>query len=112
MGEHLMKHGDGARDVAFQVEDCDFLIKVFIFNTLFIYNTVCRAGFQKCVIIHTNSIYNIARLIQCPVHVKINVIHSQTIQIQHLFSVTHTGITLSIYNISNNSSDSLVYSTY
>ncbi len=28
MGEHLMKHGDGARDVAFQVEDCDFLIKV------------------------------------------------------------------------------------
>lgn len=28
MGEHLMKHGDGAKDIAFQVEDCDFLIKV------------------------------------------------------------------------------------
>ncbi|CAK6971832.1 -hydroxyphenylpyruvate dioxygenase [Scomber scombrus] len=27
MGEHLMKHGDGVRDIAFQVEDCDFLIK-------------------------------------------------------------------------------------
>uniref|UniRef100_A0A672SNR4 4-hydroxyphenylpyruvate dioxygenase n=1 Tax=Sinocyclocheilus grahami TaxID=75366 RepID=A0A672SNR4_SINGR len=28
MGEHLMKHGDGVKDVAFQVEDCDFLVKV------------------------------------------------------------------------------------
>lgn len=28
MGEHLMKHGDGAKDIAFQVEDCDFLVKV------------------------------------------------------------------------------------
>ncbi|XP_061904242.1 4-hydroxyphenylpyruvate dioxygenase [Entelurus aequoreus] len=28
MGEHLMKHGDGAKDIAFQVEDCDYLIKV------------------------------------------------------------------------------------
>ncbi len=61
-----MKHGDGARDVAFQVEDCDFLIKVFIFNTLFIYNTdtahymLCRVS-EVCYIIHTN---NIARLIQ------------------------------------------------
>ncbi|XP_076024918.1 4-hydroxyphenylpyruvate dioxygenase [Genypterus blacodes] len=27
MGQHVMKHGDGVRDVAFQVEDCDFLIK-------------------------------------------------------------------------------------
>uniref|UniRef100_A0A672SMX7 4-hydroxyphenylpyruvate dioxygenase n=1 Tax=Sinocyclocheilus grahami TaxID=75366 RepID=A0A672SMX7_SINGR len=27
MGEHLMKHGDGVKDVAFQVEDCDFLVK-------------------------------------------------------------------------------------
>ncbi|KAK7163909.1 hypothetical protein R3I94_002580 [Phoxinus phoxinus] len=27
MGEYLMKHGDGAKDVAFQVEDCDFLVK-------------------------------------------------------------------------------------
>ncbi|XP_061753994.1 4-hydroxyphenylpyruvate dioxygenase [Nerophis ophidion] len=28
MGDHLMKHGDGAKDIAFQVEDCDYLIKV------------------------------------------------------------------------------------
>ncbi|XP_034033418.1 4-hydroxyphenylpyruvate dioxygenase [Thalassophryne amazonica] len=27
MGAHMMKHGDGVKDIAFQVEDCDFLIK-------------------------------------------------------------------------------------
>ncbi|XP_020785865.1 4-hydroxyphenylpyruvate dioxygenase isoform X1 [Boleophthalmus pectinirostris] len=27
MGAHLIKHGDGVKDIAFQVEDCDFLIK-------------------------------------------------------------------------------------
>uniref|UniRef100_A0A8C7ICZ4 4-hydroxyphenylpyruvate dioxygenase n=1 Tax=Oncorhynchus kisutch TaxID=8019 RepID=A0A8C7ICZ4_ONCKI len=27
MGEHLMKHGDGVKDIAFQVEDLEFLIK-------------------------------------------------------------------------------------
>ncbi|KAL3042383.1 hypothetical protein OYC64_020348 [Pagothenia borchgrevinki] len=27
MGEHLVKHGDGVKDIAFQVEDCDFLVK-------------------------------------------------------------------------------------
>ncbi|XP_069473423.1 4-hydroxyphenylpyruvate dioxygenase-like [Ambystoma mexicanum] len=27
MGEHLMKHGDGVKDIAFQVEDCDFLLQ-------------------------------------------------------------------------------------
>ncbi|XP_062398244.1 4-hydroxyphenylpyruvate dioxygenase [Sardina pilchardus] len=27
MGEHLVKHGDGVKDVAFTVEDCDFLVK-------------------------------------------------------------------------------------
>ena len=30
MGEHLMKHGDGVKDIAFQVEDCDFLVKVIL----------------------------------------------------------------------------------
>lgn len=28
MGKHLMKHGDGVKDIAFQVEDCDFIVKV------------------------------------------------------------------------------------
>uniref|UniRef100_A0A674A9M3 4-hydroxyphenylpyruvate dioxygenase n=1 Tax=Salmo trutta TaxID=8032 RepID=A0A674A9M3_SALTR len=28
MGEHLMKHGDGVKDISFQVEDIEFLIKV------------------------------------------------------------------------------------
>ncbi|KAG2459157.1 HPPD dioxygenase, partial [Polypterus senegalus] len=27
MGEHLIKHGDGVKDIAFQVEDCDYLVK-------------------------------------------------------------------------------------
>lgn len=27
IGEHLIKHGDGVKDIAFQVEDCDFLIR-------------------------------------------------------------------------------------
>lgn len=27
MGEHLIKHGDGVKDVAFQVEDCEFLFQ-------------------------------------------------------------------------------------
>ncbi|XP_015273170.1 PREDICTED: 4-hydroxyphenylpyruvate dioxygenase [Gekko japonicus] len=27
MGEHLVKHGDGVRDVAFEVEDCDFIVQ-------------------------------------------------------------------------------------
>uniref|UniRef100_A0AAY4EN12 4-hydroxyphenylpyruvate dioxygenase n=1 Tax=Denticeps clupeoides TaxID=299321 RepID=A0AAY4EN12_9TELE len=30
MGEHLVKHGDGVKDIAFQVEDCDFLVKVIL----------------------------------------------------------------------------------
>uniref|UniRef100_A0A8C9WIY1 4-hydroxyphenylpyruvate dioxygenase n=1 Tax=Scleropages formosus TaxID=113540 RepID=A0A8C9WIY1_SCLFO len=27
IGEHLKKHGDGVKDIAFQVEDCDFLVQ-------------------------------------------------------------------------------------
>uniref|UniRef100_A0A3Q1C3X3 4-hydroxyphenylpyruvate dioxygenase n=1 Tax=Amphiprion ocellaris TaxID=80972 RepID=A0A3Q1C3X3_AMPOC len=27
MGEHLVKHGDGVKDIAFTVEDCDFLVE-------------------------------------------------------------------------------------
>ncbi|KAK6475419.1 4-hydroxyphenylpyruvate dioxygenase [Huso huso] len=26
-GEHLVKHGDGVKDIAFQVEDCDYLVQ-------------------------------------------------------------------------------------
>lgn len=28
MGDHLVKHGDGVKDVAFTVQDCDFLVEV------------------------------------------------------------------------------------
>lgn len=27
MGEHLVKHGDGVKDIAFTVQDCDFLVQ-------------------------------------------------------------------------------------
>ncbi|NWI49389.1 HPPD dioxygenase, partial [Calyptomena viridis] len=27
MGEHLVKHGDGVKDVAFEVEDCDYIVQ-------------------------------------------------------------------------------------
>lgn len=28
MGEHLVKHGDGVKDVAFEVEDLESIVKV------------------------------------------------------------------------------------
>lgn len=28
MGDHLVKHGDGVKDIAFTVQDCDFLVQV------------------------------------------------------------------------------------
>lgn len=28
MGDHLVKHGDGVKDIAFTVKDCDFLVQV------------------------------------------------------------------------------------
>lgn len=32
IGQHLIKHGDAVKDIAFQVEDCDFLVKVTVAN--------------------------------------------------------------------------------
>uniref|UniRef100_A0AAQ6ACW5 4-hydroxyphenylpyruvate dioxygenase n=1 Tax=Amphiprion ocellaris TaxID=80972 RepID=A0AAQ6ACW5_AMPOC len=37
MGEHLIKHGDGVKDIAFQVEDCDFLVKVTLMEDQFFF---------------------------------------------------------------------------
>lgn len=28
MGDHLVKHGDGVKDIAFEVEDCDHIVQV------------------------------------------------------------------------------------
>ncbi len=28
IGDHLVKHGDGVKDVAFTVENCDYLVEV------------------------------------------------------------------------------------
>lgn len=35
MGEHLVKHGDGVKDIAFTVENCDSLVQVTMSNTIF-----------------------------------------------------------------------------
>lgn len=32
MGEHLIQHGDGVKDVAFEVEDIDNIMKVRLYN--------------------------------------------------------------------------------
>ena len=28
MGDHMVKHGDGVKDIAFEVEDCDYIVQV------------------------------------------------------------------------------------
>lgn len=43
MGRHLIKHGDGVKDIAFQVEDCDFLVKV---TGKSLQNWCCADGFS------------------------------------------------------------------
>lgn len=30
MGDHLVKHGDGVKDIAFTVENCDLLVQVIL----------------------------------------------------------------------------------
>lgn len=46
MGRHLIKHGDGVKDIAFQVEDCDFLVKVTVIHTRIIVKRWCADGFS------------------------------------------------------------------
>lgn len=36
VGNHLVKHGDGAKDVAFEVEDLDYIVKVSNVNAVII----------------------------------------------------------------------------
>lgn len=33
MGDHLVRHGDGVKDIAFTVQDCDFLVQVLHLQT-------------------------------------------------------------------------------
>lgn len=30
LGDHLVKHGDGVKDIAFEVEDCDYIVQVTV----------------------------------------------------------------------------------
>lgn len=46
-GAHLQKHGDGVKDVAFEVEDCDFLVEVTINCITHIYTHIKRAVIDK-----------------------------------------------------------------
>lgn len=33
MGEHLVTHGDGVKDIAFEVEDCDYIVQVRAYSS-------------------------------------------------------------------------------
>lgn len=50
MGEHLVKHGDGVKDVAFTVENCDYLVEV-------------NDGFLTCLISSFYKIMNVFLLL-------------------------------------------------
>uniref|UniRef100_A0A8C7YMC1 4-hydroxyphenylpyruvate dioxygenase n=1 Tax=Oryzias sinensis TaxID=183150 RepID=A0A8C7YMC1_9TELE len=43
MGDHMVKHGDGVKDIAFTVEDCDFLVQVKVL--IFCNATACALLF-------------------------------------------------------------------
>lgn len=53
MGEHLIKHGDGVKDIAFQVEDCDFLIKVTM-TQIYCNSDVLRSLVRVCTELATH----------------------------------------------------------
>ena len=44
MGAHLVKHGDGVKDIAFSVEDLDAIVKVIWFTIVLLRN---RVSIQK-----------------------------------------------------------------
>lgn len=54
-GRHLMKHGDGAKDVAFAVDDLDIIVEVSLLRyapqgirlTIFIYLPACQRTWRK-----------------------------------------------------------------
>lgn len=41
MGDHLVKHGDGVKDVAFTVQDCDFLVQVTLQIFILLHCPIC-----------------------------------------------------------------------
>lgn len=47
MGRHLIKHGDAVKDIAFQVEDCDFLVKVIEMHRSIILKRWCTDEFSQ-----------------------------------------------------------------
>lgn len=47
MGRHLIKHGDAVKDIAFQVEDCDFLVKVTEMHRSNILKRLCDDEFSQ-----------------------------------------------------------------
>lgn len=59
LGDHLVKHGDGVKDIAFTVEDCDFLVQVMV-----------QVLFYRCIMLVTEkaiaSIINIISQTESP----------------------------------------------
>uniref|UniRef100_A0A8D1PP30 4-hydroxyphenylpyruvate dioxygenase n=3 Tax=Sus scrofa TaxID=9823 RepID=A0A8D1PP30_PIG len=44
MGDHLVKHGDGVKDIAFEVEDCDYIVQKARERGAIIVRDCCRQG--------------------------------------------------------------------
>lgn len=60
MGEHLLKHGDGVKDIAFEVENVDGIVKVMS-HLAFIQIDIERAqNFQSCRCSQTQSGVNVS----------------------------------------------------
>lgn len=56
IGNHLVKHGDGAKDVAFQVEELDFIVKVCFYSSNLIHlklTNFLRNSLNKFTIIYS-----------------------------------------------------------
>lgn len=51
MGDHLVKHGDGVKDIAFTVEDCDLLVQVIL-----------KVSFCRCILSYLVTLHSLFRL--------------------------------------------------
>lgn len=56
MGDHLVKHGDGVKDIAFTVQDCDFLVQVRLHDLILSY-FLTHFSFLRLLLIADNERY-------------------------------------------------------
>lgn len=61
IGNHLVKHGDGAKDIAFEVEDLDYIVKVRIEFTIFNWKCVRQLWDSSHFILHFSIFFFISK---------------------------------------------------